>query len=35
MMLGLWVRGYIVTEERSALVCDVKKSKMNVIYKVR
>jgi hypothetical protein len=32
-LLGLWVRGSIVAEERSALVCEVKRSKMKVIQR--
>jgi hypothetical protein len=28
---GLWVRGYIVAEEGSVLVCDVERSKTNII----
>jgi hypothetical protein len=30
MMQCLWVRGSIVSEERSALVCEVKKPKVTV-----
>jgi hypothetical protein len=35
MILGLWVRGFIVAEECSALVCEVKRSKIKSLLKSR